>query len=265
MKNEIGGTPMVIYLSFALLLVLSSPVFAQTINFSHQHNETIEGIGVTFPVHGRLSFTFDNQINVNLDARVDMNDFRNKLGVIISKGINRSDECGDRVSLKHAHLNSSANGTANSNIRIEYEKWYCTYMDVPEVHGWNIKMVTRRTSKNRVAESGVVGDIRIEPFIRNHSEIGVNATVTRVHLVNDLARFLANTLRSNLRSEAQRALNKSLGQNGAVSSSLPLEIRPYVRLSNVSFTGSHGLSLHVAGNFSVRPDQIPSLYGQLSK
>ncbi|MCG8685542.1 MAG: hypothetical protein MI892_11745 [Desulfobacterales bacterium] len=251
---------MIRYLSFVLILVISSSVYAQTIKFSYRHNETIEGVRVTFPVHGRLSFKLDNQIKVNLSAKVDMNDFRNKLGSILSKGINRSDECGDRIRLKHAHVNPSSNGTANSNIRIEYEKWYCTYMDIPEIHGFSIKMVTRQTTKNIVAESGVVGDIRIEPFIRNRSEIGVNATVTRVHLVNDLARFLANTFRADLKREAQRALNKSLGQNGAVSSSLPPEIRPYVRLSNVSFTGFNGLSLHVAGNFYVRPDQIPSLY-----
>ncbi len=256
---------MIRYLSFSLLLVFASSVVAQTIEFSQQHNETIEGIRVTFPVHGRLSFTLNNQINVNLDAKVDMNDFQNKLGAIISKGINHREECGDRVSLKHAHLNPSSNGTANINIKIEYEKWYCTYMDIPEVYDWSIRMVTWRTSKNRIAESGVVGDIRIEPFIRNRSEIGINATVTRVHLVNDLARFLASALRVDLRREVQRALNKSLGQNGAVSFSLPSEIRPYVILSNVGFIGSNGLFLHAAGNFSVRPDQIPSLYRELSK
>lgn len=129
--------------------------------------------------------------------------------------------------MRHARLSPGSAGKMAGNVRIEYEQYHCKFAHVPQVRGFEVSMRRTRTSRVRVVETGVVGDLDFEPYILGNAEV--------------------------------RSIEKSLECNGAVLSSVPQKVRQYVRLSEVQFSDDGGLSLHVSGHFAVTAEMVHEL------
>ncbi len=246
-----------------LMMVVTWAAQANGLRLQHTQTENINGIQVNFPVTGNITLESGDGLLLNIAARVDMTDLQRKLRDILKPEVERRDTCGEIVELRHARLSTGSAGKMVGNVRIEYEQYHCTFAHVPQVRGFEVSMRRTRTSRVRVVETGVVGDLDFEPYILGNAEVRMRANVTQVDIKNDLVRFLADSLRVNLKNIAQRSIEKSLGRNGAVLSSVPQKVRRYVRLSEVQFSDEGGLSLHVSGQFAVTAEMVQELKEQL--
>lgn len=285
-------------ISISLLLVvtafliprhpLANPDFrfvGRTIYVSYVHSENISGKTVRFPSRGAFTGTGNpNRIQVDAKVRVSLLDLQGKLEAMLRPMVNKTDDCGDVIRLQSARLRPDRNGRASVDVKVNYARWLCTYARIPEVKckdtwihgpfGMKTKGVpqctttfkNRRTSKNRVIETGISGSLLLTPTVQNHSTIKLSADVTNLRVRNDLARFIVDVLGKDLRKIAQAELESALGNDGAVRGTMPRELRPYLRIDTVEFSnaGDGKLAVLATGKGTVTAGQIFNLCRQNS-
>jgi uncharacterized membrane protein len=144
----------------------------------HVVDTVVEGSRVYIPIYGTFVLALDSSANViRVGARLDldMTYVQRQFGSIARSAFNQDDDCGDNFSVNSVALRP--NGTAaEMTANATYEKWYCTYADLPQVkcedtwiEGLGIKtkgipdcttwMDTVQTSKNKLFQQS--GSLRV--------------------------------------------------------------------------------------------------------
>jgi uncharacterized membrane protein len=251
---------------------------------------TVEAYGVipaavgqaslNIPVEGHFSLGRDsNAVSVSMSLYANLSPLQDSIDSIISNAANQNEECGDRVSTYGASLTPSGNG-AELAVNARYERWYCTYADVPQttchdtritvgpfrtksIPRCSVTMQTTRTSKNKVFQQSGSARIELSPRLNGGYQIGLSATVEEARLAG-LGQLLADLFRVNLRSIAQGRLNSAVG-GSQMSWSIPAEIRQFAMLDDVAFYNANGtLMLRAQGRFSIPLSQASQLCSQLA-
>ena len=246
---------------------------------NYLHKDRIEGQAVSFSTRGRFSATGGgNRLRISYNINVGLNDLQKKLTSMLRPKVDQSNECGDNVRLQNASLKLHSKGRARVDVNIHFERWVCTYADIPEVKctdtwikAFGIKtkgvpkcttrMVTKRTSKNRLFETGISGTLVLTPSISGRNRVRLAAEVTNVRVRNDLARFLVNIMNVDLKRLAQRELEQNLGNGGAIEGAVPIEFQPYFRIGQAAFydRGNGHLGVRATGSAQVTYAQVIGL------
>jgi uncharacterized membrane protein len=108
---------------------------AKRVTVYHLIKRSFSGKNIFFPVYGTFDLNIDNVLNVLTASAVldfDMSDFQKKLPGLVQNQAQTSNDCGDNFSVNSVSV-QRAGSNAGVRAATHYEKWLCTYADLPQI------------------------------------------------------------------------------------------------------------------------------------
>lgn len=231
----------------------------------------IGGQHVTLTLSGELSAspeTPDNRDQAfNLNLRLDLGDFQAHLTPFLQAELNKSEHCGDRVSIQNATLAPAA-PRGNLAVQLHFEKWIC------------IKALGQNNAKKLIGGDATV-HVFLTPLIENSAAPGQIPGQTAPQTAPQTARLdadidtidadgpLGELLRSGsvgpaLRDKIREALQKAVRKSTDLEGVMPSEAKHFVTIQTIAFAdaGFGRLALDLAGRLTVPGEQVSSVLEQ---
>jgi len=195
----------------------------------------IEGHNPTITVSGRATLTtVQGGIRVDLNIQSDLKELQQIFAPIVQKKGNTSDRCGDRTTLHTVRLTPSGSSVLVF-IAGHFERWHCAGMHVPEIHGFNIKMVYQETLNKLFEQNGSMEAV-YEPQIHDSS---IRLERSRLDLKADglLGSLMGDALIGPLiRSAIEEPVRKTLDQGNLEGLVIPPDLRRFgAQLTGIRF------------------------------
>lgn len=197
----------------------------------------LEGQPVAITVWGNVS-------PGHLSATVDLGDFQDHLTPILAAQMNRSDKCGERLTVEKAVLASSGVLTAN----VHYEHFGCA------------KAFGKEITKRLVGGDAVV-EVKLTPGVADN-HIAMDAEVRKIDADGSLGEALhSGSFGDSIRQKIAANIESSVRKSADLKSALPAGVDSVVTLRTVQFAdgGAGRLWLSVAGDLHLSADQFQSL------
>ncbi|KEA07729.1 hypothetical protein CN09_00670 [Rhizobium rhizogenes] len=197
----------------------------------------------------------ENQCSsLNAALIVDLQDFLAKATQIVrASGVEKNEECSDKVAISGTHLERSGDG-----FRIKVDgnvgRQQCVKTDVPEVHGFEVRMVTKIVGSTTVDTNASIVAV-FAPLVENGKTLRLNRVGgIDVNVSNDALRYLlsATELDKRLVSHIERTVDKALAGDKA-RLMLPEALNGLeIHLKDAKIVdGASGLALNVEGDFAI--------------
>ena len=160
-----------------------------------------------------------------LSLSADLGDLQAHATEILRANLDRSDQCGERISIQRAALRPEP-PIAILTIEMHFERWACA------------KAFGKTINKRLVAGDGTVR-VALTPVLESPTRARLDAEAREIHAdgtLGDLLRSgsLGTTLREKIRSSVQSALDKATD----FRATLPSVLQDLVRLRSLAFAGS---------------------------
>jgi hypothetical protein len=198
---------------------------------------TVEGQSVAITVWGAVSAA-------HLSATVDLGDFQEHLTPILAAQLNRSDKCGERLSVEKVVLLPTGLLTAN----VHYERFGCA-----KAFG---KEITRR-----LVGGDAVVEVNLTPMVEeNH--IAMGAEVRKIDADGSLGEALrSGSFGDSIRQKITAGIESSIRKSADLKSTLPAGVDSVATLRTVQFAdgGSGRLWLTVGAELHLSPEQFQGL------
>jgi len=198
---------------------------------------TVEGQPVAITVWGAVSAA-------HLSATVDLGDFQEHLTPILAAQLNRSDKCGERLSVEKVVLLPTGLLTAN----VHYERFGCA-----KAFG---KEITRR-----LVGGDAVVEVNLTPTVEeNH--IAMGAEVRKIDADGSLGEALhSGSFGDSIRQRIATSMESSIRKSADLKSTLPAGMDSVATLRTVQFAdgGSGRLWLTIDGELHLSPEQFQGL------
>jgi hypothetical protein len=198
---------------------------------------TVEGQPVAITVWGAVS-------PAHLSATVDLGDFQDHLTPILAAQLNRSDKCGERLSVEKVVLLPSGLLTAN----VHYERFGCA------------KAFGKEITKRLVGGDAVV-QVSLTPTVEeNH--IAMGAEVLKIDADGSLGEALrSGSFGDSIRQKIANSVESSIRKSADLKSALPAGVDSVATLRTVQFAdgGSGRLWLTIDGELHLSPEQFQGL------
>jgi hypothetical protein len=205
----------------------------------------IAGQPVTFTVWGSVSAEPANAFRLAVTA--DLSDFQEHLTPLLGAQLNRSDRCGERLSVERATL-SPAPPSSLLVVSVHYERWGCA------------KAFGKELVKRLVGGNGVV-EATLTPSV-NANAVSLTSQVRKIDADGGLGEVLrsgsfGDSLREKIAASIQSAIQKSLN----LKSALAPQIANSVTIQTVQFAdgGSGHLWLDLAGDVHLSGEELRGL------
>lgn len=202
---------------------------------------TLEGQPVAIAVWGTVS-------PAHLSATVDLGDFQEHLTPILSAQLNRSDKCGERLSVERAVLAPTGLLTAN----VHFERFACA------------KALGKEISKRLVGGNAVV-EVNLTPLVvENH--IAMGAEVRKIDADGSLGEALrSGSFGDSMRQKIAASIESSIRKSADLKSVLPAGMDSIATLRTVQFAdgGSGRLWLTIDGDLHLSLEQFQGLSRQI--
>jgi hypothetical protein len=198
---------------------------------------TLEGQPVAIAVWGAVS-------PAHLSATVDLGDFQEHLTPILAAQLNRSDKCGERLTVQKAVLAPSGLLTAN----VHYEHFACA-----KVFG---KEITKR-----VVGGDAVVEVNLTPAVADN-HIAMNAEVRKIDADGSLGEALhSGSFGDSIRQKIAADIESSVRKSADLRSALPAGVDSVLTLRKVQFAdgGSGRLWLTIDGELHLSAEQFQGL------
>jgi hypothetical protein len=225
----------------------------------------IAGQTIALTVSGEISGSpkkpGDGDQSFNLNLRGDFGDFQTHLTPLLQAELNKSDRCGERVSITNATL-APAPPAGDLSVQLHFEKWIC------------LKALGRDDAKKLIG-----GDATIHVILTPQLESGTvagQANVQTVHLDADIGTIdadgpLGELLRSGavataLRDKIREAMLKTIQKSVELDGVIPSQTKRFLKVQSVGFAdaGFGRLALDLAGQLQVPGDQVLAVLAQFS-
>jgi hypothetical protein len=186
-----------------------------------------------------------------LKLTVDLGDFQEHLTPILAAQLNRSDRCGDRLSVERAGIAPSAPSsllTANVN----FERFGC------------VKAFGKQIVKRLVGGSGVI-EVNLKPSIEE-SGIALSAEVRKVDADGSLGEVLrSGSVGDSIRQKIAASVESAVQKSADLKTTLPAKLENAVTIRSVQFAdgGDGRLWLTIAGEARLSADQLRGLAKEL--
>jgi hypothetical protein len=211
----------------------------------------LEGQPVEISLWGSVSSTPSGRFR--LSATVDLGGFQEHLTPVLAAQLNRSDRCGERLSVERAVLVPAAPaGVLTANVH--YERFGC------------VKAFGKEVVKRLVGGNGVV-EVNLTPSVADN-HIALSAEVRKIAADGSLGEVLrsgsfGDALREKIASSIESAIRKSAN----LQSMLPAGLESVAAVQTVEFAdgGSGRLWLNVGGEIRLSEEQFRSLAKQLER
>jgi hypothetical protein len=162
--------------------------------------------------------------------------------------LNRSDRCGERLSVQRATLRP-AGPAAALTASVDYEKWAC------------VKALGKQITKRLVGGNAIV-PVKLTPVVSGGREVKLTGEVGEIQADGSLGEALrsgsfGDALQEKVRTSILRALDKGASLHAA----LPESVAGLAKISRVAFDDSGGghLSLDVSAEIAIPFDQARSM------
>jgi hypothetical protein len=224
-------------------LVLTIPPVKMSLSIQNQPI----GVTVSGSVSGVAAARDSSAFHLRLTA--DLSDLQQNITVLLGTQLNRSEKCGERLSINRATLVPSIPaGILTADLR--YEKWACA------------KVFGRDVVKRLVAGNGTV-TVRLTPTVEDNRTVRLQSEIGPIQADGSLGEALRSgslgpLLRDKIRTTLASVLDKANFQ-----ATIPAELQPVTVIHSAQFTGSGGrLCLELAGDVRISTQQLRLLIDQ---
>jgi hypothetical protein len=203
----------------------------------------LEGQSVGITVWGAVS-------PAHLSATVDLGEFQDNLTPILAAQLNRSDKCGERLTVQKAVLAPSGLLVAN----VHYEHFACA------------KAFGKEINKRLVGGDAVV-EVNLTPSVADN-RIAMDAEVRKIDADGSLGEALhSGSFGDSIRQKIAANIESSVRKSGDMKSVLPGGMDSVLALRTVGFAdgGSGRLWLTVEGELHLTAEQFQMLTRGLSR
>jgi hypothetical protein len=201
----------------------------------------LQGQPVAITVWGEVS-------PAHLSATVDLGDFQDHLTPILAAQLNRSDKCGERLTVQKAALDPSGLLTAN----VHFERYACA------------KAFGKDINKRLVGGDAVV-QVQLTPSVaENH--IAMGAEVRKIDADGSLGEALhSGSFGDSIRQKIADSIESSVRKSADLHSALPAGVDSVATLRSVRFAdgGSGRLWLTINGDLHLDREQFEGLSRQI--
>ena len=247
-ETGIGIGASALIMRMLTVLVLSGVCVAQTVKIPPVKTAlNLEGQPVEVGIWGTI--TAESVEHPRLSATVDLGDFQEKLTPVMAAQLNRSDRCGERLSVEHAALVPSGLLTAN----VHFERFGC-------VKAFGKEMVKRIVGGNAVVE------VNLTPSIAENRVV-LTGEVRKIDADGSLGEALrsgsfGDSLREKIKTSIESAVQKS-----ANLKSLPAGMETAASLRNAQFSdgGSGRLWLTIEAELHLSAGEVRELAKQFGQ
>jgi hypothetical protein len=183
---------------------------------------------------------------------IDLGDLQTHLIPILSAQLNKSDRCGDRLTVEQATIAPAAPSsllTANVN----FERFACA------------KAFGKQIAKRLVGGHAVI-EVNLTPAVQENN-ISITADVRKVDADGSLGDLLRSTsVGDSIRDEISDSIESAIQKSADLKSILPGEMEKAVTLQNIQFAdgGAGRLWLTLGGEVRLPAQQLRDLVKELS-
>lgn len=218
---------------------------------SARNSAIIQGQTISFTTSGVIAMgeLQGNRRAFTFELTTDLSDLQQDVGDLLRAALNRSDSCGEQVSIQSATL-IPAPPASSVLVDLHYERWACFGGRNP----------------NEMAEGNGRVEIRLTPTFAGDGTLRMVPEVTRVDaegLIGDLLR--SGALRDSLRDKIADTVVAAINQGSSYTTILPPTALSNLNFRGVQFegTGAGKLSISLAGDIKIPDDKIDSLAAEL--
>lgn len=202
---------------------------------------TLEGQPVGITLWGAIS-------PAHLSATLDLGDFQDHLTPILAAQLNRSERCGERMSVEKAMLTPAGLLTAN----VHFERFACG------------KALGKEIVKRLVGGDAVVEVILTPAIADNH--IAMNAEVRKIDASGSLGEALnSGSFGDSIRQKIAGNIESSIRKSADLKQTLPKGVEEVLSLESLQFRdgGAGRLWLVLDGAVHLSPEQLQGLQNEL--
>jgi hypothetical protein len=205
----------------------------------------IEGQPVEIKAWGAVSVAPSGLFGLALT--VDLGNFQENITPVLSAQLNRSDRCGERLSVQRAALVPAAPSAALT-VYVHYERFGC------------VKALGKEIVKRLAGGDGVV-DLNLTPSVGENG-IALAAQVRKIDADGSLGELLrSGSLGDSIRDKIAASIESAVRKSANLKSTLPPEIENVAAIQTLQFAdgGAGRLWLILAGEVRIPAEQLRDL------
>lgn len=179
-----------------------------------------------------------------LALTVDLGDLQEHLTPVLAAQLNRSDRCGDRLSVDHAAIAPTA-PSALLTANVYFERFAC------------IKAFGRQISKRLVGGHGVI-EVNLTPSIEE-TDIAIAGEVRKIDADGSLGEVLrSGSVGDSIRDKIAASVESAIQKSANLKSTLPAALEKAISIETVQFAdgGSGRLWLTIGGEVRLSAEQL---------
>jgi hypothetical protein len=201
-----------------------------------------------------------------LAVTVDLGSFQENITPVLRTQLNRSDRCGERLSVERAALAPAAPSSV-LNVQVHYERFGC-------VKALGKEVVKRLVGGNAVIEVDLSPSVEVRTTSENSAEnsarenpngrqgISLTARVRKIDADGSLGELLnSGQLGDSIREKIGTSVESAVRKSANLKSSLPPEVAEVASIKSVQFAEGGGgrLWLAIAGEASLSAAQFQDM------
>jgi hypothetical protein len=187
-----------------------------------------------------------------LAMTVDMGNFQENLTPVLAAQLNRSDRCGERLSVERAVLAPAA-PSAVLTASVHYERFAC------------VKAFGKEIVKRLAGGNGVV-EVNLTPSV-GENRITLAAQVRKIDADGSLGELLrSGSLGDSIREKIAASVESAIQKSANLKSTLPAEMENVAAIQTVQFAdgGAGRLWLAIAGEVRLSAEQFRDVAKKLA-
>jgi hypothetical protein len=211
----------------------------------------IEGQAIQITASGTVSAAAPG--NFHVAVTVDLANFQENLTAVMAAELNRSDRCGERLSVERAVLAPAA-PAAVMTASVHYERFTC------------VKAFGKQVVKRLIGGNGVV-EVNLAPSV-GENQIVLTADVRKIDADGSLGEVLrSGSLGDSLRQKIAASIQSAIQKSADLKSALPASIESAVAIQTVRFGdgGAGRLWLGIDGAVHLSAEQFQTLAKELGR
>lgn len=214
---------------------------------------TIDKQPISITTTGTIS---GNRDSFHLILNADLSDLQEHIASLLSAQLNRSDRCGERLSIDRATL-IPAPPASLLTAYVHFERWAC------------VKALGREVAKRLVGGNGTI-PVKLTPTLEKgpdgNGEIRLDPEVGTIEADGSLGDVLrSSSVGDKLRDKISASILSAMQKGANLQAALPPAIEKVAVIESVRFAdaGSGRLSLELAAQIRIPEKEIRTLIQQL--
>lgn len=210
----------------------------------------VEEQNVSFTTSGTISMgeLQASQREFAFELTTDLSDLQHSIGDLVRAALNRSEECGEQLSIQSATL-IPAPPSSSALVDLHYERWACFGGRNP----------------NEMAEGNGRIEIKLTPALAEDGTLRVNPEITRIDAQGLVADLLRSGLGESVRDKIAEMVAAAILRGSGYKTVLPPTSQGNMTFTRAQFQGSGAerLSMLLIGKIMVPDDKIATLAAEL--